>query len=561
MSPSKEQCNKFDENEDYIVKGPYSGYVPEPKGMGYAFYQTMSRNRNLTAQIDGITGVKDTYGNLLERCIQTAKEMINRGIQPKDIISICSINHLNSCVPLIAALFIGAIPACLDPMLSQHDIVHLLKQVAPKMIFTSPESVTLIESALEEVLLDSQIIVFGASNTHLEFTRFIAYKDGDFAPIELQNNKETAIIFFSSGTTGMPKGIELSHRGLLGQGNILISQGMCLHTCLLFASFYWISATVLLTCTLLSGGSRLVLPRFEPNRFWNALCQFKVSCTFLAPSQAIAAYKHGRPENLSLTNLTDMMIGGGPLSGHHLQEIRELFPGTNCCIVYGQTECSGIVLNFDRNDRNHMMMMYLKPGSTGFMCTDFACKVSGTKSENKKLGVVWQVVDVESRELLGPNKSGELCFKSDFLMNGYYSVDSVDAWDSDGWLRSGDVGYYDEDHCFFIVDRIKEMLKFQSFHIPPSVIEAVLLTHPKVASAVVVGVPNDEDGDHPVGVILLKTNDGSVNETDFIKYVEERMDDRYRLRGGVKFLDKIPLTATGKVRRNYLRNLVIAGEI
>ncbi|KAK5640498.1 hypothetical protein RI129_011309 [Pyrocoelia pectoralis] len=530
--------------EEFVIKGPKGGYVLEPKGMGYAFFQNMSRNSNLVAQVDGVSGVKDTYGNLLERCISTALRMRQIGIKPKDVITMCSLNHLNSCVPVIAALFVGAVPACLDPLLSLIDIVHLLKQVTPKLVFVDQKSIELIENALGQAEVETNIVMFGESEKYMEFREFVTEnQNGDFLPYEIGDNRETAFIMFSSGTTGKPKGICLSHRGLLGQGNNLI--GLLFETTLIYASYYWISSVSILFAAVQSGSCRVIVPPFVPRTFWKLVDRFSVTCIFLAPTQTIAILKNGRPKDTNTAHLHGILIGGGSLSAQNLKELRELFPGTYSSITFGQTECSGLSLDFNRSDPKEVALMLTKPGSSGLLCPDFSCKI----------------VDPDSGKVLGPNQKGEICFKGDCVMNGYYNLDSSEAWYADGWMRSGDIGYYDEDRCFYVVDRIKEMLKFNSYHIAPSFIENTLMTHSKIRMAVVIGIPSDEHGDLPLGVVCLKDGSEDVTEEDIVKYVEERIDDRYRLRGGVKFVNTFPLTVSGKIRKNYLKQLVLSEQI
>lgn len=133
-------------------------------------------------------------------------------------------------------------------------------------------------------------------------------------------------------------------------------------------------------------------------------------------------------------------------------------------------------------------------------------------------------------------------------------------WDTNGWLKTGDIAYFDEDGYFYIVDRIKEMLKFQSFHVTPAAIEGILLGHPSIAGAVVIGIPHIEDGDHPAAAIVLKNPKDNITPAEIVKFVEERADDRQRLRGGVRIIPKLPITATGKIRRSDVKKLFLEGN-
>ena len=169
------------------------------------------------------------------------------------------------------------------------------------------------------------------------------------------------------------------------------------------------------------------------------------------------------------------------------------------------------------------------------------------------------MVDTDTEKTVGFNQPGELRVKSTFVMNGYYNKYCSDTFDEDGWLKTGDIVYYDEDFCFYVVDRIKEAFKYQGWFIAPTVLENELMNHPAVKIAVVVGIPKD-DGHHPMGLVVLK--DGfRVSEEEIEKFVEERVSERQRLRAGVKFIDSVPLTVTGKVMRRKLKQMVLEGKI
>ena len=168
-------------------------------------------------------------------------------------------------------------------------------------------------------------------------------------------------------------------------------------------------------------------------------------------------------------------------------------------------------------------------------------------------------MDTATGKTVGFKQRGELRIKSKFIMNGYYNRDSSDTFDLDGWLKTGDIVYYDEDFCFYVIDRIKEAFKYQGWFIAPALLENELLNHPAVKIAVVVGIPRD-DGHHPMGLVVL--NDGfRVSEEEIEKFIEERVPERQRLRAGVKFIDSVPLTVTGKVMRRELKQMVLEGKI
>lgn len=168
-----------------------------------------------------------------------------------------------------------------------------------------------------------------------------------------------------------------------------------------------------------------------------------------------------------------------------------------------------------------------------------------------------QVVDLQTEEPLGFNKWGELLVKGDYLMNGYYNLDSSSAFDKEGWLRTGDVVYYDEDFCFYVVDRVKEMLKFRGWHVVPAILENILLTHPAVKAAVVIGIPHKTDGDHPAACVILKDGYKNCKPEDIQKFVDEKVDDIRKLRGGVRIIKVFPRTPTDKIDRKKIKENVL----
>ncbi|KAL6449170.1 hypothetical protein ACFW04_000689 [Cataglyphis niger] len=168
----------------------------------------------------------------------------------------------------------------------------------------------------------------------------------------------------------------------------------------------------------------------------------------------------------------------------------------------------------------------------------------------------------ETDETLGPNCEGELCFKGDLIMKGYYNDKKSTSMtiDKDGWLHTGDVGYYDEEGYFYIVDRVKELIKYKGYQVPPAELEAILLTYSGIKDAAVIGIPNEKTGELPIAFVV-KQKGFDIREEDIIQYVNERVSNPKRLRGGIKFVDSIPKTPSGKILRRVLRDMILKSKI
>ncbi|XP_022910019.2 luciferin 4-monooxygenase-like [Onthophagus taurus] len=529
--------------EDNIIRGCDLQFEPNPGGLGVELFQKMKKNKYYTAQICALTGHRDTYGSLLQRSIRTAIEMQNRGVTREDVIALCTYNQLNSAVPYVATFLVGAKVAALDPTISFEDTKHLINQVCPKLVFVVPECKDMYEDVISELALKTQIIVFNDASDYDSISFFLKPKEAenDFRPVIASSIHDTAIIFFSSGTTGLAKGICINHYTIMGQAVNISVSGLISNVVCSFATFYWISSAMIFVQTVMKGHTRLICKSFTPKDAWELIEKYKVTQMFVAPSQAMAMMKHGKPEGLNTATLYDLMVGGGPMSSENMMAFKDLFPGTNVGLVYGQTEVAGLITIFKPAVRKDIILMHSKPSSSG----------------RPSFGMWFKVIDLETEEVLGPNRRGELRVKTKMQLNGYYNIPSDGIWDEDGWLKTGDVCYYDEDLCFYIVDRIKEMMKYQSWHIPPALLEGVLQQHPAVRTAVVFGVPHDEDGEHPMAVVVLMPDCQDVREEELVEFVNCRVDNRQKIRAGIRFMDSIPLTPSGKVKRKALKDFVL----
>ncbi|KAG5879177.1 hypothetical protein JTB14_037435 [Gonioctena quinquepunctata] len=543
---------------NYIKTDNLNFPVENLGGVGKVMFERMKKHGPKIAQIDAKTGEKDTFESLLQRSIRTAITLRNKGIKKGDIITTCSDNHLDACVPIIAAFFIGAIPCSLDPTLSDFEMKELIGGVQPKIVFTVQESLQNIVDFVDDAGFKSEIVVFGSSPDHTTFEDFLqpSEEEENFQPVHVDNPKDTLIIYFSSGTSGFPKGVCINHHYFYNHSPLVPpaknddvdtdrrlyemavkKNGDC--SFLNYGSMYWNSAGMGLFLSMVTGVSRLLSSTFVAKEFWYLVDKYKVSGAFLTPFQVTELVKFGKPDDVTCSSLLRLAIGGAALSKRYFFALQELLPDTDIVPTYAQTE-TGMLANFQIHNKTQRELYRSNPESVGLPVR----------------GVWYKVVHADTGEILGPNQPGELRIRGISVMNGYYNRDFSNRFDEEGWFRTGDVVTYDENCYFYVVDRLKEMLKYRGWHIPPAILELQLSHHPAVRQSVVIGQKHEEDGDHPMAIIVLHDEcKGKVTPEDIEKFIEERVQDKQRLRGGVKFVETLPMTPSGKVKRKTLKRI------
>jgi acyl-CoA synthetase (AMP-forming)/AMP-acid ligase II len=269
------------------------------------------------------------------------------------------------------------------------------------------------------------------------------------------------------------------------------------------------------------------MPRFDLEEFLTLLQDRQVTRAYLVPPIILGLAKHPIVDKYDLSKLEVIMSGAAPL-GKDLQDAAQERVG---CVVmqgYGLTETSPVThMNPDEKGKG-------RAGSIGFLIPNTEAKY----------------VDPESGKELGPNETGELLIRGPQVMKGYLGNEEATRHtiDDDGWLHTGDIGYVDEDGYFFLVDRLKELIKYKGFQVPPAELEALLLSHPSVSDAAVIPVPDEEAGEIPKAYIVKS---GEVSEDELMSYVAERVSPQKRIRR-VEFTEEIPKSASGKILRRLL---------
>ncbi|XP_043652248.1 4-coumarate--CoA ligase 1 [Drosophila teissieri] len=496
-----------------------------------------------TVLVDAVNGVEYTASFMHKSIVRLAYILQKLGVKQNDVVGLSSENNVNFAVAMFAGFAVGATVAPLNVTYSDREVDHAINLSKPKIIFASKITVDRVaKAASKNKFVKGVIALSGTSKNFKNIYDFNELMDNDkfqtqpdFTSPAANKDEDVSLIVCSSGTTGLPKGVQLTQMNLLATLDSQIQPTLIpMEEVTLLTVIPWFHAFGCLTLiTTACRGARLVyLPKFEENLFLSAIEKYRVMMAFMVPPLMVFLAKHPIVDKYDLSSLMVLLCGAAPLSRETEDQIKERIGVPFIRQGYGLSESTLSVLV--QNDE------FCKPGSVGVL----------------KVGIYAKVIDPDTGKLLGANERGELCFKGDGIMKGYIGdTKSTQTAIKDGWLHTGDIGYYDDDFEFFIVDRIKELIKYKGFQVPPAEIEALLLTNVKIKDAAVIGKPDEEAGELPLAFVVKQAN-VQLTENEVIQFVNDNASPAKRLRGGVIFVDEIPKNPSGKILRRILRNML-----
>jgi acyl-CoA synthetase (AMP-forming)/AMP-acid ligase II len=480
------------------------------------------------ALIEGPTGRVITYAELAAAIVRVAAALAKRGFKKGEVFGILSPNVPEFAIVFHAVALLGGISTLVNPLYTDHEIAHQLKDAGARFLVTVPAFIEKAREAGNDANIE-ELFVFGEADGATPFA-WLLESDGDVPIVEINPREDLVALPYSSGTTGLPKGVMLTHYNLVA--NICQMEGLEYFTqadtliCVL-PLFHIYGLVVILNMGLYVGATIITMPRFDLEQFLQLARDYEVTMAHLVPPIVLALSKQPIVDDYQLPKLKRIFSGAAPLDE---RLTRACMQRLGCTIRqgYGMTETSPVTHSSPADPAK------IKFGSVGVLAPN---------TEGK-------FIDLETGEPLGANQEGELCVRGPQVMKGYLNRPEATAStiDSEGWLHTGDIGYADEDSHFYIVDRAKELIKYKGFQVPPAELEAVLLTHPAVADAAVIPRPDDEAGEVPKAFVVLK---GKATAEEIMDFVEEQVAPHKKLRF-VEFTDKIPKSASGKILRRVL---------
>lgn len=485
-----------------------------------------------TVLIDGPSGREMTGAEFIGAVKSLAGGLTERGMAGQ-VLALMAPNIPEYCVVFHGAAWAGGTVTTVNPTYTVHEVKHqLLDSDARILVVVAP----FLDTAREAVQGTNvqEIIVIGEAEGALSLTQVMG------PPLEAQAPVDTAehvvALPYSSGTTGLPKGVMLTHRNLavnIDQALVPADVRAGEITVAFLPFFHIYGLEVLMNIYLAAGGGLVTMPRFDLQQFLELTTRHRTPRLWIVPPVALALAKHPLVENYDLSFVEQVNSAAAPL-GADVAEAMGARLGTNATQGYGMTELSPV---------SHVSPQGKgKPGASGVA-------ISNTLS---------RIVDPETGQDLPLGEDGELWVKGPQVMKGYLNNPEATAATivEDGWLRTGDIGHFDEDGYLYVTDRLKELIKYKGFQVAPAELEAEILTHHEIADVAVIGVPDDEAGELPMAFVVPAPGTTPTLET-LQGYLEGRLSHYKQVRR-MEVVEEIPKSAAGKILRRLLRDRVEA---
>jgi len=488
------------------------------------------------ALIDGASGRVMTYGELEAAIRSLAGGLAAAGFGRGDVLALMAPNGPEYAVVFHGAAMAGGTVTTINPAYTQAEVHHQLADSGARILVTiAPLAGTAARAcagtAVTEVCLLGEAGEAGEADGVLPVRPLSALAGAPLAAHVPVGPDDVVALPYSSGTTGLAKGVMLTHKNLVANiaqtlGAIPSAPDERLMAVLPFFHIYGMQC--MMNCGLRAGATVITLPRFDLEQFLRAHQDYQITRSFVAPPIVLALARHPLVDSFDLSHLRLMNSGAAPLKAELAAECSKRL---GCEVVqgYGMTELSPV---------SHLTPPgWFKPGSVGITAPSTQTRI---------------VAPVTGADL-GIGEEGEIWVSGPQVMKGYLNNPQATAATVDpaGWLHTGDLGYVDADGHLYVVDRLKELIKYKGFQVPPAELEAVLLRHPDVADAAVIGLPDDEAGEIPVGYVVLRPG-ADASPEEIMRFVAGEVAHYKRIRR-LEVIDAIPKSAAGKTLRRVLR--------
>jgi acyl-CoA synthetase (AMP-forming)/AMP-acid ligase II len=513
--------------------------IPDTAVYEYVFGDLAAADGDRIALVETATETETSYRELVARIQCFAATLAERGIGVGDVVALLSPNSAAFAAALHGTLRAGATVTPINVLFTVDEIVRQLRDSGARLLIAAPRFREQAEEAAGAVGLSSSDVLPIDIDVSVNLT-------GSSGPeVQFDPVTHVAVLPFSSGTTGKAKGVMLTHRNLVANVAQLhpVSGVGPDETLIAVVPFFHSYGLTGLLCAALRDRARLiVMPGFDLGAFLGAIEKYRVTQAYIAPPVAVALAKDPMVDSFDLSSLHTLTSAAAPLDEELANAVMQRL-GCRIVQAYGMTELS---------PASHVIPLEGRH-PTGAEAPVSSCGWTVPNSQSK-------IVDIETGVEIpvpasGLSEAGELCFRGPNVMAGYLGnrAATAEIIDDDGFLHTGDLARVDAEGCVYIVDRLKELIKYKGYQVAPAELEALLLTHPGVADVAVVGVVHNVSGEEIPKAFVVRQLGAALSKAEVIDFVAGKVAPYKKIRQ-VEFVDKIPKSPTGKILRKDLRS-------
>ncbi|MBE1283776.1 MAG: AMP-binding protein [Rhodobacteraceae bacterium] len=486
--------------------------------------------------VDGPSGRTFTGAQMMAAVKSLAGGLAARGLTPGKSVALMAPNLPEYCIAFHAICWAGGTATTINPTYTAPEVHHQLNDADAELLITVGPFAEMAGEAVQGTGVTEIVVIGDAPDGTTPLSALMGPPLEDQVPVDVTDH--VAALPYSSGTTGLPKGVMLTHRNLVVNVDQMLANADLIpgeKTVSFLPFFHIYGLQVMMNLYLAAGAGVVTMPRFDLEMYLNLCTEYQTPRLWVVPPVALALAAHPILDTYDMSYVQQVNSAAAPLGADVSEAIAKRM-GTRATQAYGLTELS---------PASHVSPSgYGKPGASGVNVPNTECRI----------------VDPETLQDRPLGEDGEIWVRGPQVMKGYLKRPDATAEciTTEGWFRTGDIGHYDDEGYLYITDRLKELIKYKGFQVAPAEVEAQLVTHPAIADAAVIGKPDAEAGELPMAFITPAPGQDAPSLGDVQSYLEGRLAHYKQIRE-MEVTDEIPKSASGKILRRFLRDRIAGG--